>query len=701
MKNSRRRGNVLITALFMAIFLFFLSVAMISQNRMDISLGLSVDHRLKADSAARAGLNWALRSMRTEPDWAKILQGQPPQLESGATFKVEVRGRSDPSGDPHLLVVTCTGSSGIVSSHHWAVVEEVRKTPEGEKGSAQLFSRAWDKADPPQPNNLAMLGSDFQWYDLGSLPAGDTTLEASGGPLFVFAPEGTAQEPPSVVDQLPLFNTETGLQTKGPMMRLELVPPGRHLLMLVIKDGRGEWKDIPDPGPLLGDSAGLTEITTEALKSLPVFRIWEDPAAVPDDRPPWDRRNVHMTGRGERGNGFEIFTVDTESGIWNEETGQYDSITTAKPWTEIISKSLDELTLDWDTISNQNLVFLDWYSLTGQALAARGNKIACQAEHLFYGHFPVPGKTFPDFGTPLYESIVFRRPCVLEYDLEKEEWTKVVDLMTVSKSNETPELVRSPEWRDDFLEVDSKRRAWVTAKRKSDTELLRFDDDERYDSLGMVPGTSPRVIVYNDKPYYFSDQKVWSDEVEVPRKTLMGFDGKGLDPSTQLGGTVPAVSGLLTEGGQETEVQLKPAEQIALGLVGSRYDLTTWGTDLIATGYLRREVEDLDLPQRSDYNAAGEHPMLTSSMTAVTFFRYDGQGWQVWPGGGNDLLRAFDVSSSPDELVVPSLAEEKIKLAPFNLAIGSYLDGYPDLRRYAVIAAGKDQPPSLKGFTGD
>ncbi len=81
-----QRGNVLITALFMAIFLFFLSVALISQNRMDISLGLSADHRLKADAAAKAGLDWGLRTMRTDPHWAKTLQGDSPELESGATF---------------------------------------------------------------------------------------------------------------------------------------------------------------------------------------------------------------------------------------------------------------------------------------------------------------------------------------------------------------------------------------------------------------------------------------------------------------------------------------------------------------------------------------------------------------------------------------------------------------------------------------
>jgi hypothetical protein len=702
---NRRRGNVLITALFMAIFLFFLSVALISQNRMDISLGLSVDHRLKADSAARAGLNWGLRTMRTQPDWAKALQGEKPELESGASFDVEVRARSESSGDPNLLVVTSTGRSGIVSISHWAVVEEIRKTPEGESGSAQLFSRAWNNEQPPQPNNLAMLGSDFQWYDLGPLPAGDTTLEASGGPLFVFAPEGSAQPPPSIIDFLPMFvQGPDGVttQTQGPMVRIELVPPGRHLLTLKITDGAGEWVDIVDPGVQLGSSNGLAEIN-EKLEELPVIRMWEDPDDVPDDRPPWDSRNVHLTGRGDRDSGFEVLTVDSELGIWNEETGQYDEVTTAQPFVDALalSKTPSELTLDWETMAKP-LVFLEWYSLTGKALSADKQKIRCQGLHTFYGHYPVAGdQTFPDLGTPLYESIVYQRPCVLEYDLKTEKWTRIVDLMEVPSSKDSdPRIHRCPEWKDDMLELDSKGRAFLTVKRQEETELIRFDDDSRYDSLGKVPGDSPRVVVYNDQPYYFSDLKIWSDDMAIPRRTLMGFNGKELDPSTQLGGTVPPVSGFLTESGTETEVQFKPRERIALGLVGNQYDLTTWGTDLIATGFLRREVEDLDLPQRGDYNALGEYPLITPK-TAATFFRYNGESWQIWPGGGNDLLNAFDTSASPDELPVPSLTGEKIRLAPFNLAIGSYVDGYPDLRRYSVLAAGKDQPPKIKGFTSD
>lgn len=699
MKARRRRGNVLITALFMAIFLFFLSVALISQNRMDISLGLSVDHRLKADSAARAGMSWALQTMRTRADWAATLQGPKPVLESGATFQVEVRTRSDDSGDPNLLLLTCTGTSGLISTHHWAVVEEVDKTPKGQKGTAQLFTRCFNEDDPPLPNNLAMLGSDFQWYDLGPLPAAETTLEAGGGPLFLFGPEGSAQEPPSVVDFLPLFLPETGEQTQGPMTRLELVPPGRHLLTLTIKDGAGEWMDVPDPGPQLGSWAGLTEINSEQLKALPVIRLWEDPSELPDDRPPWDRRNVHLTGRGNRTSGFEIFTLDSDLGVWNEETEQYESITTSRPWKEVVSKSLDELTLDWDKITDTPLVYLEWYSLTGVALSARKDKIACQGLHLFYGHIPIPEQTFPDLGTPLYESIVVKRPCVLVYDLKKQEWSRVVDLMSVPKKNADPQVVGGPEWKDDFLEVDSEDRAWITVKRKSDTELVRFDSAKTYNSFGKVPGRPARVVVYDDQPFYVAERQPWIGQAET-RKVLQGFRGGQLDPDPALGADIPAVTAMADVEGTVTEAQLKPREQIQVGIAGQVADTTCWGSDLITVGYVRRHIENSELPQLGDYNGEDEHDM-TRSQRAVTFLRYDGEGWQAWPGGVPDLLKTEVSLEDPLKLPVPSLTEKKILLYPSNLALGSYVDGYPDLRRYAVITAGFGQAPKLTGFRDD
>ncbi len=702
MKPLGRRpwGNILITALFMAIFLFFLSVAMISQNRMDLSLGLAVDHRLKADSAARAGLNWALRTMRTQPNWPDLLKGPKPELESGAVFEVEVRSRSNDSGDPYLLLITAKGTSGLVAVDHWAVVEEVRKTPDDADHGTQLFARAWNQADPPKPDNLAMLGSDFQWYDLGPLPTGDTTLESSGGPLFVFAPEGTAAEPPSVLEALPFFNVDTGQEMPGPLTRIELVPPGRHLLRLEIKGGEGSWVDIPDPGPQLGSSRGLWDINTPWLKSLPVIKIWEDPATLPDDRPPWHSRNVKMTGRGDHANGFEVFSLDSDLGIWNEDTGQYERITDQKPYFDLttLSKTTHEMTIAWDQIVKANL-YLEWYSLTGTALAARGDKIACQGVHTFYGHIPIAGeRKWVDYGTPIYESIVYQRPCVLEYDLKTEKWTPLVDLMTVPESKMSdPILVNSMPWKADYLDVDSKGKVYLNGTRRQTTQLMRYEDEDSHDALGQVPGQRPRVIVYRDQPYYLAEREPYPGSSE-PRKVLQGFNGKTLDPHAQLGGKVAPVSAKFHQAGAETEVQLKPGEEISAGLIGDLYDITAWGDQLVAMGYLRRDLQDLDMAKLSDYNPGSKPNAIIEGGQLATMLRYDGERWQVWPGGADDLLKSRPRTTNANEQSVPSSTGKTIKLHLRNLAFANYLDGYPDLSRYSVIAAGKDQPPPLKGF---
>ena len=135
---SKQRGNILITALFMAIFLFFLCVALVSQNRMNISLGLSVDHRLKAESAARSGLTSALETMRNNPDWEVYLKGRKTDLDSGASFEVTVEPHPSPDGSPYLLKVNSTGVSGIVRAEHWAILEEVN-LPIGKDGSGTPY----------------------------------------------------------------------------------------------------------------------------------------------------------------------------------------------------------------------------------------------------------------------------------------------------------------------------------------------------------------------------------------------------------------------------------------------------------------------------------------------------------------------------------------------------------------------------------
>lgn len=69
----RARGNILVMALFVSVFLYFLSVALVAQNRQDVLLSVTREHRARADAAARAGLELALHVMRTDADRKSVV----------------------------------------------------------------------------------------------------------------------------------------------------------------------------------------------------------------------------------------------------------------------------------------------------------------------------------------------------------------------------------------------------------------------------------------------------------------------------------------------------------------------------------------------------------------------------------------------------------------------------------------------------
>src|ERR1700712_697947 len=91
LKSRSLKGNILLVAIFISAFLFFLSVILVATNRQDILLAISVDHRMRASTAARAGANEALQIMRSNSEWeAKLGKSYKGQMASGAAFNVTV-----------------------------------------------------------------------------------------------------------------------------------------------------------------------------------------------------------------------------------------------------------------------------------------------------------------------------------------------------------------------------------------------------------------------------------------------------------------------------------------------------------------------------------------------------------------------------------------------------------------------------------
>ena len=70
----KRRGNLLLSALFMSAFLFFLSVAIVVTNREDIRSTLLADHKMRAEFAADGTLDRDIQVMRKSDYSPNILK---------------------------------------------------------------------------------------------------------------------------------------------------------------------------------------------------------------------------------------------------------------------------------------------------------------------------------------------------------------------------------------------------------------------------------------------------------------------------------------------------------------------------------------------------------------------------------------------------------------------------------------------------
>lgn len=241
-----RRGNILVMAIFVAVFLFFLSVALVMANRQDILLALTVDHRLRAQLAARAGSEICLVKLRESSEEAQKVNGFEEELASGADVSVRLSDYDGGYGggtDRLLKQLVATGTSGFLGADRTYVLEEVKLGMEDVAGIPFLFGKN-------QGGQLFALGPSFRWTSLGDLPRRDTWLAARGGPLHVMAPLGTADKAPTVYD----FNLTPGpsgtfIPTIGEGKPLTETQH-EHTLYLTFEGQQVKWNDIPDPNDL-------------------------------------------------------------------------------------------------------------------------------------------------------------------------------------------------------------------------------------------------------------------------------------------------------------------------------------------------------------------------------------------------------------------------------------------------------------------
>lgn len=168
----RRRGNVLIMAVFISAFIFLLAAVLTAQNRQNILLSLGEDHRIRADNGAMAAMDFALHIMRTNPDWESLLPGRTGELENGGTWVINSIERS--GTEPHIIYVKTTGSSGFISTERTRIIEEIKLSPFDDM---VLFAL-------DQEGYLVCLDQSFKWRRMSTIPASPLFMTANGGPLF-------------------------------------------------------------------------------------------------------------------------------------------------------------------------------------------------------------------------------------------------------------------------------------------------------------------------------------------------------------------------------------------------------------------------------------------------------------------------------------------------------------------------------------
>ncbi|MCR5662687.1 MAG: hypothetical protein K6G50_11270 [bacterium] len=246
----RRRGNVLIMAVFISAFIFLLAAVLTAQNRQNILLSLGEDHRMRADNGAMAAMDFALHIMRTNPEWESLLPGRTGELENGGTWVINSIERSE--AEPHIIYVKTTGSSGFISTERTRIIEEIKLSPFDDM---VLFSL-------DQEGHLVCLDQSFKWRRMSTIPATPLFMTANEGPLFGIA---GAEYPysPKIIEDLE-GHAEFG----------DFQPPTKEyspfILRLDIDDKTIAWNKlepvykVPESGvPSAGDLINVTKAKME------------------------------------------------------------------------------------------------------------------------------------------------------------------------------------------------------------------------------------------------------------------------------------------------------------------------------------------------------------------------------------------------------------------------------------------------------
>jgi hypothetical protein len=615
----RSRGNIILTALFIAIFLFFLSVALIWTNRQDIALSLSMEHKLKAQSAARTAAYEAFYRLREFGELQGFSQGA---LASGADYEVELVSLEALGKRGEVLLIRARGKSGPVTSYLTLHLRDTRIAGvENKSDSRVLFfpSAPSEESEEEASAPAKALYGEFKLEDGGAgLVPG---VKANVGP--VFASEATTIEPPSFRDFVPVFDGAI-LSAWGPTEVVAppfpTVPDGQPTSLRVLEYGGSDfdWKEI-DPPTDLGDPR--PEGATDAFEM-----------SGPDNT---------------------AWTTSTVLGI--KENAMNFVWTAAKPPTRYAS-DIEGSVISGEPTAVGTLVDWNGSAQNQQKFESRGaifpvgNTVYSHGWHFVYnphdGQIP-PEVTFVDGST------LTRWPCVLKYTVDgswEVAWAGLKEDGSVHSEHRPDPNV---------LAVTSDGTIYTVTETEGNEQRRLLTLDTKSTRIGdTVP--SGQIIIYENEPYLVSGDSTQpalinlvSAGSDIDFQSLPAFLPEINGEVVDVTGTDMLILGM--EGGYQGE-PLDGTQKLAY-TARPRYDFTYL---ISANGQIAVDGKDLwaiisiviDESEPTFEKGYVDPPYQEGART--TLARYDGDRWHILPNGLRTCLKNPGLSA-PGAGVVAAL----------------------------------------------
>lgn len=628
----RARGNIILTALFVSIFLFFLSIALVWTNRQDITLVLAMEHKMKAEAAARSGAMLVLTSLRNEDkppvfmegtfenhtSWKAELVELPPEGFRGPVILLRSRGTSGPVSSYYTLHLLKNQLSGQDTENRRMLGFLNSETPPSDEQQPKNGSRAGQShntSQPPSPkpkkkrtlsSSAHLLLGDFILQE-SNLNMGKTaqSFAAHQGPLFLSSESEPTVSPLSVIAHLPVFNPLGGSpKAYGPVV-LSLNAPSNETSLSVMTYQNSEflWETIPPH-----------EEEPSEPKEPPIARL----ELENQDNDSWTTIATRAVGR------------DGATFLWTDKQPATLVVEEATELQRMGEYQIDlNRTVDWGSV--QKAPNQKGYSLRG-AIASHKQTVYSHAwEYLYRQH----DGAFPPAPVPvILGATVTRWPAVRKYDLESKTWSTAWSAL-----DEQGNVAKSIQPDPDLLLADSQGKLY-SRTLETPHRLLTLDAKGKLEIGNELPEDS-EPFLYKDQPYTASSDLKRPGFVNLINNDLLGFE--------TLPTHIPEISGLLI-----TQVEGENAPiQDPDGLTMSPFETTPLSDPEQAKMYTVRPLTSITYNALKGIVASDGEEMYAqikatfeekdsiyetfgsyeTKSELVTLARYDGARWHILPNG--------------------------------------------------------------------